>query len=116
MNDQKIRQVAFGTNAAQAAGDNAVATVNVFQSEHHSEWHLTIRPLLSNTPPDEERPRLQEEFYEGGYTRFEHILADLDFRRDEKLAEIAQAFERRNIVITHAASGQGKTTLAYRYL
>ncbi|HMN30208.1 MAG TPA: hypothetical protein PKE45_18795, partial [Caldilineaceae bacterium] len=68
----------------------------------------SIRPLRTDTIPDARRSQLQSEFYEGGYTRFEHILAGL--------AEIAQAFEKRNIVIIHAASGQGKTTLAYRYL
>jgi hypothetical protein len=116
MNDSRIEQVAIGTNIAQAAGDNAVATVNVFQGEHHNEWHSTIRPLPTNIPTNEQHTRLQDEFYEGGYTRFEHILVGLDFPRDEKLTAIAQAFTKRNIVIVHAASGQGKTTLAYRYL
>lgn len=116
MNESAITQVAIGTNIAQAAGDNAVATVNIFQDEHHREWHSTIRPLPTNIPTDEQRTRLQDEFYEGGYTRFAHILAGLDFRRDEKLTEITQAFTKCNVVIIHAASGQGKTTLAYRYL
>lgn len=116
MSVHRINQTAIGKYIAQAAGKNAVATVNVFQGEHHREWHSTIRSLPTNIPTDEQRTRLQDEFYEGGYTRFAHILVGLDFPRDEKLTAIAKAFTKRNIVIVHAASGQGKTTLAYRYL
>lgn len=79
-------------------------------------WPSAIRALQAHIIPDARRNQLQEEFYEGGYTHFDHILVALDFPRDEKLAAIAQAFTKRNIVIVHAASGQGKTTLAYRYL
>jgi hypothetical protein len=32
------------------------------------------------------------------------------------MAEIAQGFQNTNVVIIHAASGQGKSTLAYRHL
>ncbi len=37
-------------------------------------------------------------------------------RRDDRLTEIARKFEDARVVIVHGASGQGKTTLAYRYL
>ena len=83
---------------------------------HHAEWFTSIRPIATRLVPDEQRITLRNEFYEGVSARYEHILADLDFRRDAKLAEITQCFERSNVVIIDAASGQGKTTLAYRYL
>jgi GTPase SAR1 family protein len=40
----------------------------------------------------------------------------LDFPRHDKINAIAQAFEKSQTVIIHAASGQGKSALAYRYL
>ena len=60
--------------------------------------------------------RLAQEFFQGVDARYEHILAGLDVVRSEKLAEIHQKFESSNVVIMHGASGQGKSTLAFRYL
>ncbi|MBC8507269.1 MAG: hypothetical protein ISR58_16310 [Anaerolineales bacterium] len=82
----------------------------------HAEWFTSIQPI-EDIPIDENQlDDLREEFYAGVSARYEHILADLDFKREEKITEISQAFEKTNIVIVHAASGQGKTTLAYRYM
>lgn len=86
------------------------------QASHHREWYTVIEPLIDRPLQDEERAELQAEFYAGVQTRYEHILADLDFRRDAKLTQIADAFLNHRVVIVHAASGQGKNTLAYRYL
>lgn len=59
---------------------------------------------------------LEEEFYKGISARYEHILADLDVKRPDKLYEIKKKIEKNNIVIIHGASGQGKSALAYRFL
>lgn len=59
---------------------------------------------------------LADEFYRGVGARYEHILANLDAPRPEPFGRIASAFTDRNAVVLHAASGQGKSTLAYRYL
>ena len=56
------------------------------------------------------------EFFLGISTHYDHILADLDVVRSTKLEKIAEAFESTRVVIVHGASGQGKTTLALRYL
>ena len=78
------------------------------------EWNTSIKPIESNTSVNQER--LQKEFYAGVSTRYEHVEADLDFHRTEKLIKLESLFQENNIVIIHGASGQGKTTLAYRYL
>jgi len=64
----------------------------------------------------QERERLSNEFYRGISARYKHILAEVDKPRPNKLSEINQKFKENQIVIVHGASGQGKTTLAYRYL
>lgn len=86
------------------------------QASYHREWYTAIEPLIDRPITDEERAVLQAEFYAGVQTRYEHILAELDFRREAKLGQIANAFQSHRVVIIQAASGQGKSTLAYRYL
>ena len=96
-----------------------VSRVGQFLSErrdYQDQWYTTIQPLQYRPIAPDEHDRLQKEFYEGGFTRFEHILAGLDFYREEKVSAIKQGFQKRNVVIVHAASGQGKTALCYRYL
>lgn len=94
-------------------------SVGRFLSEryHHlQEWFKSIHPIDDRLISAEESKSLQDEFYRGVSARYEHILADLDFHREQKLAEIEVGFASKNVVIVHAASGQGKTTLAYRFL
>lgn len=86
------------------------------QTTYHREWYTAIEPLVDRPIPDDESADLRAEFYAGVQTRYEHVLADLDFTRDAKLAQISHAFESHRVVIVHAASGQGKSALAYRYL
>lgn len=84
---------------------------------HHREWFTSIVPLEDRTIDEEERASLREEFVAGIAARYEHILADLDAPRDVKLTQISEAFSTTNrVVIVHGASGQGKTTLALRYM
>jgi hypothetical protein len=83
---------------------------------YHGEWFTSIMPLTDRDILSEQRAELKDEFYAGVAARYEHILAGLDFRRGNKLAEVAAKFENSRVVIVHGASGQGKTSLAYRYL
>jgi hypothetical protein len=83
---------------------------------YHREWFTSITHLTDRDIPGDQRAELQDEFYAGVAARYEHILAGLDFRRESKLAEVAAKFENSRVVIVHGASGQGKTSLAYRYL
>lgn len=81
----------------------------------HREHYTTICPVrLSDSISNMEY--LEEEFYIGVPARYEHIVAGLDVIRKEKLSEVKLKFESFNIVIIHGASGQGKSTLAYRFL
>ncbi|MFC3034100.1 hypothetical protein ACFOEE_16465 [Pseudoalteromonas fenneropenaei] len=81
---------------------------------HHLEWFKSITPLEFTKQP--ENSRLEAEFYRGVSTRFSHIQANLDIIRNSQLTEIDSKFKKSQTVIVHGASGQGKTTLAYRYL
>ena len=87
------------------------------RSAYYDEWFTSILPLTDTLDSAEVDPqRLAQEFEQGVDARFEHILAGLDAVRSEKLAEIQRKFESSNVVIVHGASGQGKSTLAFRYL
>ena len=87
------------------------------RSTYHDEWFTSILPLTDTLDSDEiDAQRLAKEYYQGVDARYEHILANLDVVRSEKLVEIQRRFESSNVVIVHGASGQGKSTLAFRYL
>lgn len=87
------------------------------RATHHQEWFTTIHPLLDELPDGSDRAVLAEEFYRGISARYSDIVAGNDVERPEKLAELHSAFESgARSVIVHGASGQGKSTLAYRYL
>jgi len=83
---------------------------------HAQEWNVSIKPIESVPPDDEAREKLRHEFFQGGRVRPEHVAAGLDVPRDQAIANIHKAFQSENVVIIRGASGQGKTTLAYRYL
>lgn len=76
----------------------------------------TIIPLNVKSLNDEDLQLYKETYYCGVSAKYEHILANLDVIRDEKLRYIADGFLTNNVVFVHGASGQGKSTLAYRFL
>ena len=78
------------------------------------EFGLSVKQLEAQE--DFSFEKLEEEFYAGSHARYEHIIADLDAKRSDKLDEIKQKFKLNNVLIIHGASGQGKSTLAYRFL
>ena len=80
------------------------------------EWFTAIMPVEDGVIPEDEREKLAKAFYSGIAAQYKHILANLDVVRGEKLKEINDKFQQARVVIVHGASGQGKTTLAYRYL
>lgn len=83
---------------------------------HHVEWFRSIVPIEDSEIEHQVKEKLLDEFYRGISARYDHILADVDKPRPKKITEIRQGFEIGQNVIVHGASGQGKTTLAYRYL
>ena len=86
------------------------------RSSHHKEWFTSIIPIQERQINQNEIDKLSEQFYRGVAARYEHILANVDVNRFSWLKEIDNKFKQNNIVIIHGSSGQGKTTLAYRYL
>jgi len=89
-----------------------------FQRERISfnkTYNSLIQPLGSGIE-HEEIERLKLDFYKGISATYNHILADVDVIRVDKLRLIQEKFNDSNIVFIHGASGQGKSTLAYRYL
>lgn len=89
-----------------------------FLSERYNfieQYGLTVKPIKP-TEKINNLGKLEEEFYEGISARYEHILAGLDVIRPQKLDEIRDKLEDDNTIIIHGASGQGKSTLAYRFL
>ncbi|WP_207690585.1 hypothetical protein [Desulfonema limicola] len=95
---------------------NGIGKFLSYRLAHHAEWYNSIRPIENIITSDEHKKRLEKEFYEGVSARYEHILAGFDLQRYDKLRTIHELFQKNNTVIIHAASGQGKSTLAYRFL
>uniref|UniRef100_I2Q6I8 Uncharacterized protein n=1 Tax=Desulfovibrio sp. U5L TaxID=596152 RepID=I2Q6I8_9BACT len=84
---------------------------------HQEEWFTSIVPIEDKEYLSDDVDALVSEYYEGISTRYDHISAGCDIERIPLLEEINKAFEKGNkVVIIHGSSGQGKTTLAYRYL
>ena len=94
----------------------AIGSFLAARAAHHAEWFTSIVPIEDRILGDGELENLADAFYKGVAARYEHILADLDVPRPDKILEIATGFDQHRIVVIHGASGQGKSTLAYRYL
>ncbi len=95
---------------------NSVGAYLAERATYKLEWFTSINPIEDVPVDEEETLSLADEFYQGVGARYEHILAGVDVVRGEKLEEIDNLFNETNVVVVHGASGQGKTTLAYRYL
>ena len=76
--------------------------------------HLVTIDVLGSKKVSLEK--LQNEYREGISARPEHIRKRLDVIRNKWIEQIEINFEKSNIVLIRGASGQGKTSLAYRYL
>lgn len=59
---------------------------------------------------------LRDSFSKGISVSPNHILANLDVRREKWLEKIEHSFESFKTVVVHGASGQGKSALCYRYV
>ena len=60
--------------------------------------------------------QLRIEFSQGVAANPSHIRSDLDFKRDFWLNSIYDGFTKSKVVVVKGVSGQGKSTLCYRYL
>ncbi len=86
------------------------------RAAYEHEWNISIKPIQSPSVDQLDDDKLKREFFQGGRVRIAHVAASLDIPRIEALHEIHTSFQQERVVILRAASGQGKTTLAYRYL
>jgi hypothetical protein len=81
-----------------------------------AEWNVSIAPITAVPLNNEEAARLVAEYRRGVQARWEHVVAGADWLRAELLHEVHKHFERRSVVIIRGASGQGKSTLGWRYI
>ncbi len=84
------------------------------RAAHHQEWFKSILPLIDDADIDIDS--LSKEYYKGVSSRFTHIQANLDVHRKVLLQKIDELLKTNRTLIIHGASGQGKTSLAFRYL
>ena len=63
-----------------------------------------------------EYEQLEKEYRMGIDARPDHIRNNLDIYRKKWINNIKSAYKEKNVVLIRGASGQGKSTLAYRYL
>jgi hypothetical protein len=110
---EQRERITYGSLIARI---NSVGRYLAERTTHPQEWFTSILPVEDRLIPDDERAELDQEFYQGLAARYEHILAGADVVRDSKLCQIEAAFREQRVVIIHGASGQGKSTLAYRFL
>lgn len=78
-------------------------------SKGHIKFISDLR--LEKTPEE-----LELEYKSGVNAHPDHIRNNLDIRRDRLISEIYKELDQKRVVIIRGASGQGKTTAAYRYL
>lgn len=96
-----------------------ISTIGQFLSEaaaYLREWGTVVKPIEATPISPDQRVRLAEEFYTGTLTLYEHVQADLDVIRPRQFENLDTLFAKARVVVLHGASGQGKTTLAYRYM
>ena len=79
---------------------------NIEFEAHSKSWVNKINWNEDNQPND---------YFEGKKTRLGHIALGLDVKRQRWLDEIQGVFEKTNVCIIKEASGQGKSTLAFRF-
>lgn len=81
----------------------------------YKQYQKTIIPL-HEYKSNETKEQLNKTYKMGVNATPDHIRNNLDIHREKWIKEIEDRFARNNIVLIKGASGQGKSSLAYRYL
>lgn len=81
-----------------------------------SQYGKTIIPTSNYLNLDLNVDTLEEQYRQGANAQLSHIELGLDLHRPKWMEAIETAFTNASIVIIKGASGQGKSTLAYRFL
>lgn len=84
--------------------------------DHLTEWNVSIGPLRERELPDAEREALRTSYRLGAQGTWDHILAGVDSVRSHRLNEVHEQLRTHQAVVIRGASGQGKSTLAFRYM
>lgn len=89
----------------------SVAVLNGFYREYNKSLVCLSELQMSSSPE-----QLQEEFFQGVSAHPDHIRLGLDFKRNHWLQKIQEVLENTGVALVKGVSGQGKSTLCYRYL
>ena len=81
----------------------------------HEQYGKTILNL-SDYKTDKSIEVLLEEYRNGIDAKPDHIRNNLDIYRGKWIKNITEAYKENNIVLIRGISGQGKSSLAYRFL
>lgn len=82
--------------------------------ENYGHTIVSLSQYLAGSEHDV--AELEAAYRSGASAMPEHIALNLDIERSTWQSEISKAFESKNIVVVRAASGQGKSTVCYRWL
>lgn len=81
-----------------------------------AEWDVSVSAIKALELTVEEQAQFTDEYRRGVQARWEHIVAGADCPRPERITEIHEQFQGNSAVILRGASGQGKSTLGWRYV
>lgn len=95
---------------------NGIGKVLGERNAHHHVWYRSVIPIETAEITEEKATALRDRFYDGASATYEHILTGLDVIREVPIQQISAGFETKRVVVIRGASGQGKSTLAFRYL
>lgn len=82
-----------------------------------NQFGKTILPLSEYRNFNSDNIESYRKEYENGVSALpQHIINDFDIPRQYWLDALDKSYEKHNLTIIHGSSGQGKSSLAYRYL
>ena len=96
-----------------------VLNIGKFLSERFhflSQFGSSILPIRESLENEVNYEKLRDQFYLGLTSNYYHIEANLDVVRESKMIALENGFKQNDSVIIHGASGQGKSTLALRFI
>lgn len=86
------------------------------QKVSQAQLGIRVKRLFINDTVEESNHILKDEFLKGVSARPSHIQGNVDLRRHKWLNQIDNAFSTQNVLVVHGISGQGKSSLCYRYI
>lgn len=101
-----------GFNARVRSLRERLAAISGFENQYGK----TIFPLSERTFVAGDDMEYEQEYRLGASATYEHILLSLDIPRSSWLQTLSDAFESSDVVVVQGASGQGKSSLCFRFL